>query len=118
MFSVPLPFLFAAYTLFSVAGMVLVKYAIPALKAAAAAGTSVFIPGALVATGAGLYVAGFALWMVILARTPLTIAYPIAVGLTMAFSTVAAILILGEAMKSQTVVGTLLVFVGIVLLTR
>lgn len=113
-----LPLLFAAYTVLSVSGMVLVKYAAPLLKSALAVGGSLMFPGMLVAAGAGMYVAGFALWMLILIRTPLTVAYPVAVGLTMAFSTVAAVALLGETLKWQTMVGSLLVFAGVVMLAR
>jgi multidrug transporter EmrE-like cation transporter len=115
---IPLQLLFAVYTLLSVAGMVLMKYAMPLVKEAATNSSSVFAPTALVAAGAGMYVVSFALWMVILARTPLTVAYPIAVGLTMALSTFAAVAILGEAVKWQTLAGMCLVFAGIVLLSR
>lgn len=118
MASVPLSLLFGAYTVLSVAGMVLVKYALPMLRAAIGGGGNVVAPGALLAAGAGMYIVGFGLWMIILARTPLTIAYPIAVGLTMVFSTIAAVLVLDEALKWQTVGGTLLVFAGVVLLAR
>lgn len=116
--SVSTPILFTAYTVFSVAGMVLVKYAAPALKAAMVQGASAVAPGLLVVGGASMYVLGFLLWMVILTRSPLTVAYPIAVGLTMAFSTVCAAVFLRESLTWSTFVGMLLVFVGIVLLAR
>lgn len=116
--AVKLPALFAAYTLLSVSGMVLIKHAVPAFKSAVSTGLSPVTPGALVAAGAAMYVLGFGLWMIILARTPLTIAYPIAVGLTIAFSAVAAVLVLGEPLKWQTVVGMLLILAGVVLLAR
>jgi drug/metabolite transporter (DMT)-like permease len=113
-----LPALFAAYTLLSVSGMVLIKHAVPGLKSALSAGSSPVASASLVAAGAAMYVLGFGLWMVILARTPLTIAYPIAVGLTIAFSAIAAVLVLGEPLKWQTVAGMLLIFAGVVLLAR
>lgn len=116
--SVSTPYLFTAYTVFSVAGMVLVKYAAPALKAAMSQGTSIMLPGLIVAGGASMYVLGFLLWMVILTRSPLTVAYPIAVGLTMVFSTVCAVLFLRESLTWSTVAGMSLVFFGIVLLAR
>jgi drug/metabolite transporter (DMT)-like permease len=112
------PILFAAYTLFSVSGMVLVKYAAPQLKAAVAAGQSYLYPGAMVCTGAGMYVVGFLLWMVILAREPLTTAYPIAVGLTMVFSAVLAVVLLREQVSWSMAIGTMLVLAGVTLLAR
>ncbi|GHA85608.1 hypothetical protein [Cognatilysobacter bugurensis] len=112
------PVLFAAYTVFSVAGMLIVKRVAPALKSAWASGESVIQPALLVGTGAGLYVLGFSLWMIILARTPLTVAYPVAVGLTMVFSFVGAVVVLGESLSWQAILGSLLVFAGIALLAR
>jgi drug/metabolite transporter (DMT)-like permease len=112
------PFLFTAYTVFSVAGMVLVKYAAPGLKAAVSQGTSILLPGLLVAGGAGMYVLGFLLWMVILTRSPLTVAYPIAVGLTMVFSTLCAVLFLRETLTWSAIAGMVLVFLGVVLLAK
>lgn len=112
------PVLFAAYTLFSVSGMVLFKHATPKLKLALAAGESWIGPGALVLSGAGMYVLGFLLWLVILSREPLTVAYPIAVGLTMVFSAVLAVVVLREQISWTMALGALLVLAGITLLAR
>lgn len=112
------PILFALYTLLSVSGMVLVKYAAPILKATIAQGHGWRSPGALTALGAILYVVGFLTWMLILVRTPLIVAYPTAVGLTMAFSTVCAMFFLGEHLTLTSGLGALLVFAGVFLLAR
>ncbi|HEY5805339.1 MAG TPA: EamA family transporter [Lysobacter sp.] len=112
------PVLFAVYTFCSVAGMVLVKYAAPQLKVAWDSGQAYLYPAAMVCTGAGLYVVGFLVWMFILAREPLTVAYPIAVGLTMLFSTVLAIVLLREHLSLSMALGAMLVLAGITLLAR
>jgi drug/metabolite transporter (DMT)-like permease len=112
------PVMFAAYTLFSVSGMVLFKHAAPKLKVALAAGEAYLAPAALVCTGAGMYVLGFLLWLVILSREPLTVAYPIAVGLTMVFSAVLAVVVLKEHISWTMALGALLVLLGITLLAR
>lgn len=112
------PALFVAYTLFSVSGMVLFKYAAPKLKAALAAGEAYLGPGSLVLTGASMYVLGFLLWLVILSREPLTVAYPIAVGLTMLFSAVLAVVVLREQVSWMMALGALLVLAGITLLAK
>lgn len=116
--SVSTPILFAVYTVLSVGGMVLVKHAAPALKAAMAQHGSIVNPALLVGGGAAMYVLGFLTWMVILIRSPLTVAYPVAVGLTMTFSTVCAVLFLRETVTWSTLAGSVLVFAGIVLLAR
>jgi multidrug transporter EmrE-like cation transporter len=112
------PILFAVYTVFSVSGMVLVKYAAPLLKAAMVSGSTLVLPGLMVCAGAGMYVLGFLVWMLILAREPLTVAYPIAVGLTMLFSTILGTLLLRENLTWPSFLGTLLVLVGVTLLAR
>ena len=84
--------LFAAYTASSVIGLLLL--------------------------GASLYVASFAVWLVILARHELSSAYPAAIGLTLAFSTLGAVLLLNEALNVARLVGIALIFLGIFLVTR
>jgi multidrug transporter EmrE-like cation transporter len=110
--------LFAAYTLLSVGGMVVAKRALPALKIAMSQGHDWLAPATLVALGGGMYVCSFLTWMVILSRSPLMSAYPTAVGLTMAFSTICAMLFLGESLTVASVAGVLLIFAGVVVLAR
>jgi hypothetical protein len=49
-----------------------------------------------------LYIASFLIWLVILGRNDLSVAYPIAIGLTLAFSTLAASIVIGEGDFSRT----------------
>ena len=106
------------YASFSVAGMTIVKAWYPGFQLAWNAGAGYIRPGLMLCLGAALYVTSFLTWMVILARTPLTTAYPIAVGVTMALSTVSAIYLLGETMSVSKMAGMLFVFAGILLLSR
>jgi len=108
----------AIYASFSVAGMTIVKAWYPGFHSAWTAGAGYVRPGLMLGLGAALYVISFLTWMAILARTPLTTAYPIAVGVTMMLSTASAIFILGEAVSLSTAAGMLLVFAGIFLLSR
>jgi len=112
------PALYAAYTLFSVCGVVLIKHAAPLLKTAMASGAAIFQPALLVGAGAVMYIGGFLVWMVILSREPLTVAYPIAVGLTMLFSSILAIVLLRESVSWTMAAGSFLVLAGITLLAR
>src|SRR5262245_11526968 len=88
--------LFAAYTIFSTISIMLVKqFAQPALetwKASPGVSTS----GMYFAIGAVLYVVSFGFWILILSRVQLSIAYPVAVGLTLVGTTLASVLILHE----------------------
>lgn len=109
--------LLAIYVVLSVAGMVLVKLWLPVVQTAWGSGEGIVKPGILFLTGALLYILSFLVWMVILARSPLTIAYPIAVGSTMVLSTACAIFFLGETLSLKAVAGMVFVFLGIALLT-
>lgn len=110
--------LVATYTLTSTAAVVLVKQHVgPAAEAwGRAPGPSV--PGALLATGAALYVASFLLWMLILSRNELSVVYPMMVGLTLVSTTVAAWAILGEQLSPVRIVGIAVIFAGVALVTR
>ncbi|MBN7138017.1 hypothetical protein A7A76_02825 [Lysobacter enzymogenes] len=117
-FLTSLPFLFSIYTVMSVGGMVLVKHTFPAFKLAYAQQGLFNLPALQLAAGASMYVFSFLTWMVILSRAPLIVAYPIAVGLTMAASAACAIFILGEQLTWSSGVGVALIFAGVMLLTK
>jgi multidrug transporter EmrE-like cation transporter len=68
--------------------------------------------------GALLYIGAFAVWLVILSRMELSIAYPVAVGLTLVFVTVGSTLVLNEAIGVVRLLGIALIFVGITLVVQ
>ncbi len=109
--------LFGIYTVASTIGLVVVKSTLPTLQ-------SVPLPGSLLtpaflqfSCGFVLYVMSFGVWIVILARFPLSMAYPVAIGLTMAGSAVAAIVVLNEAFGALKLFGFILIFGGTVMLS-
>jgi multidrug transporter EmrE-like cation transporter len=110
--------LFAAYTLASTAAVMLIKQFVgPAMQAwKVAPGLSA--PLALLAVGAALYGCSFLLWMFILSRTELSIAYPVLIGATLATTTLGAWLLLREPVSVMRLAGIAVVFAGIVLVTR
>jgi multidrug transporter EmrE-like cation transporter len=110
--------LFAVYTLGSASSLMLIKHWFAPAKAAYQAGHGFFLPGLCVMGGAGLYIASFLVWMVILTRNELTVAYPIAVGLTLVVSTIGAVALLGEAVSSIRIAGMFLIVFGIALVVR
>ena len=110
--------LFVAYTLATSAGLLLVKAWIPEAQQAWHDGHRYSRPFLMVAVGAGLYIASFGIWMVIVARMSLTIAFPIAIGAVLIVLMLGARVFLGEAVTPIKIFGTLLVFAGIVALTR
>jgi multidrug transporter EmrE-like cation transporter len=110
--------LFAAYTVTSVIGLLLLKHSLPLVRTDWPAGLSVDAAMLLLVSGACLYIASFVVWVVILARQELSSAYPTAIGLTLVFSTAGAAVLLGEALSVARVIGIGLIFFGILLVTR
>ncbi len=88
--------LFVVYVTTSSFGLLLLKRSLSRMRDADVALLSFSPELLLLLAGAALYVVSFAVWLRILARLPLSTAYPVAIGLTMAFSTTAAVLLLGE----------------------
>jgi multidrug transporter EmrE-like cation transporter len=110
--------LYVAYTVTSVCGLVLVKWYLPGAIQAFQDGGLLRREIAVTGLGAALYITSFLVWLVILSRIQLSIAYPIAIGLTLVFSTIAAAILLSEQLNLTRLVGIAVVFVGIVLITR
>jgi multidrug transporter EmrE-like cation transporter len=69
-------------------------------------------------TTAALYIGSFAVWLVILGRNELSVAYPIAIGLTLAFSTCTTGVMLGEVLTAWRIGGIALVFLGILTICK
>jgi multidrug transporter EmrE-like cation transporter len=110
--------LFVVYAVASIVSMLLIKTWLPALRIAYAHDIGIAGPGLFVLAGAGLYAASFLIWMVILARQPLSIAFPSAVGLTLLGSTLAASAVLGEAVTPTRLVGIALILAGLFFVVR
>ena len=110
--------LFAAFTLCTSLGLLLFKHGWPLLQDALAAGRSWSRPALTVVTGAGLYAASFLIWLLIVSRMPLTIAYPVAVGLSLIGITIGAVMWLGEPLSATRVAGGALILVGIAVIVR
>jgi multidrug transporter EmrE-like cation transporter len=109
--------LFVIYVATSTAGLLMLKGAMSRIRTA---GNEIFslTPDTLwLAGGFGLYVVSFLVWLRILNRLPLSTAYPIAIGLTLAVSTSGATLLLGERLGTLKIAGILLIFLGCVALT-
>lgn len=62
--------------------------------------------------GCGFYGLSFTLWIIIVSRLPLSVAYPISIGLTMAGTTLGAVMLLGEEMSWLKFVGMVIIFAG------
>ena len=76
-------------------------------------------PAAIVPSlGAALYAASFLVWLVIVSRLPLTVAYPVAIGLSLVAITFGAVLWLGEPLSGARLTGAGLILAGIALVVR
>lgn len=71
----------------------------------------------LVIGGLALYALGAVLWLFVLARAPLSLAYPF-VGLGFIVTMLAGALVLGEQITPARIGGTLLIATGCVLVAR
>jgi multidrug transporter EmrE-like cation transporter len=108
--------LFAIYTAMSVLGLLLIKIGAPALRNLRAGGLQAvtdWLPLIQLGLGSIFYIGAFAVWILIISRVNLTVAYPVAVGLTLSCLTLAGVLVLNE-----TVGPVQLIFAGILLVTR
>jgi len=115
---VVLVLLFAAFTVATSGGLLLFKHAWPGFQAAIASGDWLSRSALLVAVGAALYATSFLLWLVIASKLDLTIAYPVAIGLSLVAITTGAVLWLGESMTLWRGAGALLIVAGIALIVR
>lgn len=85
--------------------------AIP-LEIARAIGMNVFV-----VSGLTLYALGAVLWLGVLARIDLSLAYPF-VALGFIFTMVLSVLFLGEHITAPRLIGTVIIGFGVVVLTR
>jgi multidrug transporter EmrE-like cation transporter len=93
---------FCAYVLASAAGLVLIKRADTLVSWRFAAGFA-------------LYGAGFLVWLWLLRRLPLSVAFPTAAGSLIAATVLGGYLFLGERLAVAQVIGIALILAGIVL---
>ena len=110
--------LFCVYTVASVAGLIIIKAWLAPAQIAWQAASFLGAPTFIVGIGSILYIASFLIWIVILGRNDLSVAYPIAIGLTLVFSTLAARIVIGEVVSPTRCLGVLVIFFGIWLVTR
>lgn len=110
--------LLALHVLLSAGGLILIKSNAPGLRLAWQRAEIVSAPTMLLALGVGFYVAGFAIWVLVLARNELSVVYPIAVGATLAASSLAAALLFGEVLGAVRLAGIACILLGVALVVR
>lgn len=107
--------LLAVQALVSSAGLLMLRYSMPLLfdRAQPTAWTTYLWGG----FGMVLYAASFFLWLYILSKNPVSFAYPITIGLTLAFTVLGSTLLLKERVTLVQVGGILLMAVAVFLLS-
>lgn len=110
--------LIGAYTLASTAAIMMIKqYARPAMEAwRLSPGPSSSL--VLLALGAALYGLSFLLWMFILSRTELSLAYPVVIGATLMATTLGSWLMLKEPVHALRLAGIAVIFLGVLVVAR
>jgi drug/metabolite transporter (DMT)-like permease len=107
--------IFAAYAIFSGSGLIILKIAMSQRPLSLDNIFQIFINMKFF-IGLFLYGCGFMVWLVILSKFKLNIAYPIAISLFFVVSGLGSYFILKESFSLQHIVGIVLCFLGIVLI--
>ena len=110
--------IFAAFTACTSSGLLLFKYGWPGFQEAYASGHWLTRSSMLVVVGATLYAISFLLWLLIVSRLDLTVAYPVAIGLSLVAITAGAAFLLGEPLTITRVSGAALILAGIALIVQ
>ena len=108
---------FSGYVVLGVLGLVLLRAHLDTAATLFRSGELIRGPVLLALVGVLSYAASFVLWLVVLARVPLSVAYPVAVGVTIAFSTLFAWLLLREPMSLRLLLGLVLIVAGVTLVS-
>ncbi len=108
---------FAGYVVLGVLGLVLLRANLSTASLLVRSGDLLRGPVLFAALGALSYGASFVLWLVVLAKVPLSIAYPVAVGATIAFSTLCAWVLLREPMSLRLLFGLVLILAGVTIVS-
>lgn len=104
--------LLGAYVGASSTGLLLLKGSLTRIRAAGGYRLTLSGDAVLLAIGLLLYFLSFGLWLGVLARMPLSTAFPLAIGLTLVLTTTGASLLLGEQLGLLKLAGVLLIFAG------
>ena len=107
--------LFIGYALCSGSGLVILKMAMNDRAARSLSLLQAFFRIKFI-VGFFLYAAGFLLWMLILSKFKLNVAFPIAISLFFIVSGLGSYLVLKESVSTIQIIGILLCFAGILLI--
>lgn len=105
--------LFSVYTVLAVSGTIVLKANATDAIAQVQSGSPWSAPVVWIAVGGLLHIASFVAWLGLLALTPATQAYPIAVGLTMIGIALSGVVLLEEHVTPVQLIGMGVIVGGI-----
>ena len=106
------------FTACSATGLLLFKHGWPRFVEGLKGGDGWLSLAIVPTVGAALYGVSFLVWLFIVTRLPLTIAYPVAIGLSLIAVTIGSVAWLGEPLSAIRIIGALLVVAGITLIVK
>lgn len=107
--------LFAIYVVTSVAGLTILRRYLPEVSVSGAMFRSLSLAHFWIMLGGLLYVASFAVWMLVLRTVPLAQAYTTAVSLTICATVLVARFVLNEPISPQQLLGIVIIIAGVFL---
>lgn len=110
--------LFVLYTVVSTTAITLVKQFAGLAFETWKTAPGISGAGLIVLLGAVLYAVSFLLWMIVLARNELSVAYPVIISLTLCSTSLVAWLLLKEPMSAMRLAGVGVIFVGVIMVTQ
>lgn len=106
--------LFILYTAFSVVGLVVMKKYLPTITSDYSCDKVMLQNVVYFSIGGVFYILSFVLWLAILRQFPLSLAYPVAIGMTLTLTSITSVIYLAEPITFNKVLGTILIIAGIV----
>ncbi|MEE9429471.1 MAG: hypothetical protein V3V16_00415 [Melioribacteraceae bacterium] len=109
-------FLFVLYAIFSGGGLIILKTALTGKKINLESAFEIILSAKFI-IGFSMYVIGFALWMIILSKFKLNIAFPIAMSLFFIVSSLGSYFILQEVFNARIILGMVFCLIGIIIIS-
>lgn len=95
------------------AGVLLLRFSSSRFTGFGSTNFSTLLAGGL---GAFFYGVSFLLWVYILSKTPATYAFPLTIGISLAVTTIGAVVLFGERLAPLQIVGMILLLVAVSLI--
>jgi multidrug transporter EmrE-like cation transporter len=106
--------LFVVYSTVSVVALTLLKTAMSAFRPAIASGAWSDFPVLTLLAGAACYATGFAMWLLLLTRHPIGVAYPVSVGFTVTAVLLVDLFWFRRLISTTELIGVAVILAGIV----